>query len=120
MLHFLDLLHKVAVDMHGYSGTDPESALEEFFSGNNYRFTVAITDDVEDTELLFLNQYGTGRTFYFRMEDYATGKAMADNLHYFFTGGLPDDTPSENPFGDDKPLYLFLHVRPAAPVRGQG
>lgn len=114
MLHLFDILHKVACELHGYSGLDPEGAIQELFDGQTYRFTLAITDDVEESELDFLTRYGQGATFYFRLRDYEEGKTLAGSLHHFFTGKEPTPDANSSHFEKGKQLYLFLHVRDAA------
>lgn len=111
MLHIFDILHKIAVELRGYSGIDPEAAVAEFYAAPSYKFSVSVTDNPEETELYYLIHSGHGETFYFRLTSYEEGAEMAVALHYFFTGIWPE-TPVNTKFTAGKPLFLFLHAMP--------
>src|ERR1043165_106546 len=90
MLHLLDILHKVACEMYGYSGNDPQADIEEFIAAHAHDFNLGITDDVEESEIYYRNKYGPGETFYFNLHSYAEGRHVAAEFFQFYTGVVPD------------------------------
>lgn len=116
----LDILHKIACRMYGYSGLDGAGAIEELMTVHQNDFSVAITDDLHRSELWFLARCGHGDTFHFRVERYEQGKSLAADLLHFLRGEQLDRAPFNSTRFDDSPkLYLFIHVR-HTPVRRLG
>lgn len=119
MVSVEDIFHKIAQDFRSYSGLDRSAAIEEFIAGHRFDLHLAITSDVEDTELDFLERYGNGHTFYFRLADYEHGKLLAGQIYWILLGSRPDLTMHSGAnFKPDDKLYLLVHVRnlnPPAP-----
>ena len=111
-----DIFHKIAQDFRAYSGVDQAAAVEEFILGCRFDLHIAITTDMEETELDFLERYGHGHTFYFRLADYEHGKRLAGQMYWILLGTRPDmDTHTGDRFGLDDRLFLFVHVRNIMP-----
>ncbi len=117
-----DIFHRIAQNMRDYSEHDRMAAVEEFILGCVFDLHVAITTDVEETELDFLERYGHGHTFYFRLKDYEHGKLLAGQMYWILLGTRPNmDAHKGDRFGEDDRLYLFVHVLDITPppvVRG--
>jgi hypothetical protein len=108
----MDILHKIACSMYGYSGMDGAGAIEEFMISHQHDFSVAVTDDLEKSELWFLARCGHGETFYFRLDSYEQGKALAADLFHFVCGEMPElQVHTGEEFRPDARLYLFIHIR---------
>lgn len=107
-----DIFHHIAQELRHYSGADPKAAIEEFILGCSFDLHIAITTDVEETELDFLERHGHGYTFYFRLSDYEHGKILASQMYWILLGVRPDMNgyTGEN-FAPEDRLYLFVHVR---------
>lgn len=117
MLTVLDVLSHVAEDIHGYSGLDADAAIDEFLRQFTLEFHLAITNDVEETELEYAQRYGRGHTYYFRLADYAHGKLLAGQMYWIFKGTRPDlDGYTGAQFAPGDKLYLFVHVQ-NVPIR---
>jgi len=111
-----DIFHKIAQDFRAYSGVDQAAAVEEFILGCRFDLHVAITTNMEETELDFLERYGQGHTFYFRLTDYEHGRQLASQMYWVLLGVRPDmDTYTGERFDADDRLYLFVHVRNILP-----
>lgn len=111
LLTLVDILHKVACEMYGYSGADPEADIEEFMAGHAHDFNLGITDDVEESEIYYHRRYGAGETFYFSLHHYRQGRQLAAECHQFFTGQVPDVSRYTGElYPPDRALYLFIHV----------
>lgn len=111
LLTLCDILHKVATEMYGYTGEDPEADIEEFISGHAHDFNMGITDDVEESEIHYRRKYGPGETFYFNLHTYEQGRQLAAECYEFFTGQKPDMSQHTGElFPLDRSLYLFIHV----------
>lgn len=107
-----DVLFHIAQRLGHYSDADPEAAIEEFIYGYVFDLHLAITDNVEETENDFMDRYGAGETFYFRLSDYEHGKLLAGQMYYIFLGHKPDmSTHTGDHFPHGAHLYLFVHVR---------
>lgn len=116
MVEVHTILAHIARDLRQYSGTDNDAAIEEFIQGSTFNFHLAITTDVEETELDFLERYGHGHTFYFRLQDYEHGKLLAGQMYWIFLGKRPDmDQHTGNRFSPGDKLYLFVHVQDLYP-----
>ncbi len=106
-----DILHHIAQDLRCYSDVDPKGAIEAFVTGCMFDMRISITTDLEETELNYLNRYGQGRTFYFRLPNYERGKALAAELFYLIRGIRPDmSSYTGDKFNPQDALYLFLHL----------
>jgi hypothetical protein len=112
-----DIFHHIAQELRCYSDADPIAAVDEFLSGCIFDMHLSITTDVEETELNYLKRYGKGHTFYFRLEDYEQGKALASDLYFVLRGIRPDMSvhTGERFLEELDPLYLFVQVRNVIP-----
>src|SRR5690349_23694515 len=111
-----DIFHKIALDFRAYTGMDQAAAVEEFILGCRFDLHIAITTNMEETELDFLERYGHGHTFYFRLADYEHGKLLAGQMYWILTGIRPDmDAHTGNSFSPDDKLFLFVYVRDIMP-----
>jgi len=100
MVTLIDVLHKICPDT--FRGK----------SDRQYNFNVCITSDVEASEFEFMNKYGTGDTYYFRLESYHHGRKLAAALYQRLTGSiynLPDQLTPKHAFKNN--LYFFVHVK---------
>ena len=73
---------------------------------------VCITNDVEESEFDFLNKYGAGNTYYFRLENYHHGRKLAAALYQRIKGyilDIPDYIFTKSSL--NKTLYFFVHIR---------
>lgn len=112
MVSVEDIFHKIAQDFRSYSGLDRTAAVEEFVTGHRFDLHIAITTDVEETELNFLERYGSGHTFYFRLADYEHGKLLAGQMYWILLGKRPDLSNHHGArFGAEEELFLLVHVR---------
>lgn len=116
MVSVEDIFHKIAQDFRAYSGLDRSAAIDEFMSGHKFDLHLAITSDVEETELDFLERYGSGHTFYFRLADYEHGKLLAGQIYWILLGSRPDlSAHLGERFRPEDKLYLLIHVRNLVP-----
>ncbi len=112
MLTVEDVMLHIAQDLRDYTNTDQTAAIEEFLAGSMFDFSIAITTDVEETEFDFVNRYGPGHSFFFRLADYEHGKLLAGQMYWILQGSRPDLSGYKGHFF--KPadrLYLFVHLR---------
>ncbi len=106
-----DILAHIAEDIRAYSGNDPEAAIEEFFTGISFDLHLAITTDIEATALDFMERYGKGHAFHFRVADYEHGKLLAGQLYWIMLGFRPDMAAhTGDRFMPTDRLYLYVHV----------
>lgn len=111
MLTIEDVFGHIAQEMRDYTAITDDSAIEEFLVGCSFDFHVAITNDVEESEADFMDRYGKGHTFYFRLADYEHGKLLAGQMYWIFMGKIPDMTAhTGDRFTADDKLYLFVHL----------
>jgi len=111
-----DIFHKIAQDFRAYSGMDKAAAVEEFILGCRFDLHISITTNMEETELDFLERYGHGHTFYFRLVDYDHGRQLASQMYWILLGARPDmDNHTGDCFDPGDKLYLFVHVRNILP-----
>jgi len=111
-----DIFHKIAMDFRAYTGVDPHAAVEEFILGCRFDLHVAITTNVEETELQFMERYGHGHTFYFRLANYEHGKQLTAQMYWILLGERPDmNHYTGEQFDPEAQLYLFVHVRNILP-----
>jgi hypothetical protein len=107
-----DIFHKIAQDFRAYTGVDQKAAVEEFILGCRFDLHLAITTDMEETELDFMERYGHGHTFYFRLASYEHGKRLAGQMYWVLMGRRPDmKAYTGEVFEPDDRLYLFVHLR---------
>lgn len=107
-----DVLHHIAQDFHslGLKGVSKDGS--SLMVASRFSLSVAITTDLEDTEQTFLQRFGRGRTFYFRLKSYEQGKNLAAELYKVFNGEMPDMEPHTGSlFNEDDVLFLFVHLR---------
>lgn len=116
MVSIQDVLSHIAEDLRHYSGKDKAAAIEEFLTGITFDLHMAITTNVEETELDFMERYGQGHTFYFRLTDYAHGKQLASEMFWVLRGRQADMSQhTGEKFGPGDKLYLFVHVSNISP-----
>lgn len=116
MVSVQDVLSHIAEDLRHYSGNDKLAAIEEFITGLAFDLHIAITTDVEETELDFMERYGKGHTFYFRLTDYEHGRQLAAQIYWVMKGWHPDMSHhSGDRFGPADKLYLFIHLSNITP-----
>jgi hypothetical protein len=112
-----DIVHRIAQELRIYSGNDPRAAIEELVLGCTFDMHIAITTDMEETELDYMERYGHGHTFYFRLADYDHGKTLASQLYYIVLGIHPNMVAHTGiKFSSEDKLYLFIHIRDVKPV----
>ena len=111
MITVNDVIHHIAQELPHYNGSDNPEELQEFVLGCVVGVHLSITTDVEATELHYLENYGRGRTHYFRLDSYQHGKELASDLYYIFQSKHPDlDGHTGELFAPGDRLYLFVHV----------
>jgi hypothetical protein len=111
-----DIFHKIALDLRAYTGVDRAAVVEEFILGCRFDLHIAITTNMEETELDFLERYGRGHTFYFRLANYKHGKRLAGDMYWVLLGIRPNmDAYTGDRFGPEDKLYLFVHLRNITP-----
>jgi hypothetical protein len=116
MVTVFDIFHHIAQDLRRYSGADPDADVMEFVTGSIFDVHLAITIDFEETELKFLERYGQGHTFYFRIRNYEHGKRLAGEIFFLLQGVHPDmDAYTGEHFEPGQQLYLFIHLRDVIP-----
>ena len=112
MISVEDIFLKIAQDFRSYSGLDRQAAVDEFIAGHRFDLHLAITSDVEETELDFLERYGAGHTFYFRLADYDHGKLLAGQIYWILLASRPDLSLHDGArFRPGDKLFLLIHVR---------
>jgi hypothetical protein len=100
MVTLLDVLHKIGIDTFRADRS------------THYDLNVCITNDVEESESDFMTKYGSGNTYYFRLENYHHGRKLAAALYQRIAGyikELPENIISKNTL--NKTLYFFVHVK---------
>jgi hypothetical protein len=116
-----DVFHHIAQELRCYSGMDPIAAIEEFMTGCTFDLRISVTTDVEVTEMNYLDRYGHGNTFYFRLRDYQHAKKLAGEIFYQLQGSRPDLTEyNGSRFEPEDRLYLFIHVSNVLPSLKKG
>jgi hypothetical protein len=93
------------------TGIDAKPALREFLSSSPFNLHVCITADIEATELRYIQEYGSGETFYFRLRDHEHGQRLAKDFFYSIKDYYPevDICVGEDEI-DNKQLYLFIKI----------
>lgn len=105
------ILAHITEDVRAYSGLDPQAAIEEFITGLTFDLHIAITTDIEETALDFIERYGLGHAFHFRVADYEHGKLLAGQMFWILLGHRPDmKAHTGDRFTKDDRLYLYIHV----------
>ena len=111
MVTITDVLAHITEVSGGYSGADPQSAIEEYWLHYPHTLRLAITTNVEDTELKYMEAHGKNDTVYFRLRDYEHGKQLAEQLFYIITGMKPNmDLYTGETFNGSDLLYLFVYI----------
>ena len=106
-----DIFGHIAQELRDYNAVADGAAIEEFLIGCTFDFHLCITDDVEEAEADFMDKYGKGSTFYFRLADYEHGKLLAGQMHWIFLGHIPDmSAHTGDRFKPDNKLSLFVHL----------
>jgi hypothetical protein len=111
MITLTDVLHHIAQQLTGYSGTDNPGEIQEFVLATVSAIELSITTDLEETELRYLELYGKGSTHYFRLRDEQHGKVLSEALCQFFGSKTPDryEDPGSS-HESEAALYLFVHL----------
>jgi hypothetical protein len=105
-----DVMQHIAQDLQTFQGGNVPSEFQ--IASNVVSVKVALTTDLEETESLFLERLGPGRTFYFKVLSYEHGKTLASDIYKLFKGQVPDVSGHTGElFAGDEPLYLFLHLQ---------
>lgn len=116
MVTVMDVFQHIAQDLRSYSDKDQFAAAEEFLIGTNFDFSVAITTDVEETQLDLVTRYGAGHSFFFRLADYEHGKLLAGQMFWILRGERPDISAyTGKMFKPEDKLYLFVQLRNVNP-----
>lgn len=111
MVDIQTVLYHIAEELRQYTGGDKDAAIEEFVLGCTFSIHLAITTDVEESEWDFMERYGKGHTFYFRLINYQHGKHLASEMYWVFLGKRPSmDNYTGDRFDPSEKLYLFIHV----------
>lgn len=120
MVTVMDVFQHIAQDLRSYSDKDQFAAAEEFLVGTNFDFSIAITTDVEETQLDFLVRYGTGHSFFFRLADHEHGKLLAGQMFWILRGERPDMSAYKGlMFKPADKLYLFVQLRNVDPPQNE-
>ena len=107
-----DVLQHIAQDFNSFNWGTVGLQVSGPDVATKFLVSIAITSDVEETEASFLERYGFGRTFYFRLRSYEQGKQLAADLYKVFLNGQPDmEKYTGSLFGPEDQLYLFIHLR---------
>jgi hypothetical protein len=107
-----DVLHHIAQDFNSFGWEREGKSVDQFIAATKFAISMAITSDVEESEQKFMERFGPGRTFYFRLKDYSQGKQLAADLYKVFNGEQPDmSTYTGEQFEQETKLYLFIHLR---------
>lgn len=110
------MLAKIAQVSGAYLGHDTTDTMTEYRLRFPYRLRIAITTDVEHTELDYLRRFGKGETLYFSLVDYAHGRQLAQEIFYVFNGIQPDMSAYDGSrFNPVEKLYLFVHIALSKP-----
>lgn len=111
-----NILAHIAEDIRSYSGCDPAAAIEEFLVGINLDLHIAITTNIEDTEFDFIERYGLGHAFHFRLADYEHGKLLAGQMFWVMLGSRTDmRLNTGEQFNPEDRLYLYVHLTNISP-----
>jgi hypothetical protein len=111
MITLGDVLFKIAMRTHGFTGMNEHQAVEEFLRAYAFDITTTITSDVEQAEVLFLEKYGFGQTLYFRLSDLTHGRALETQLSQFFVGNKHDRQDEAAELVSGESLYLVVYVK---------
>lgn len=107
-----DIVQHMAQKLCVYAnGIDARPAVRELLSSGPLNLRVCITADLEATELSYIQRYGPGETFYFRLRDYDHGKRLAREFFYAVKDYYPEvDICTDEADPGDKQLYLFIKI----------
>ena len=107
-----DVLQHIAQDFNSRGWKNRSSVSDEAAIISTFAISIAITTDIEEAELNFLERYGLGRTFYFRIKRYEDGKGLAADLYRLFRREEPNmSSYTGERFKPEDQLYLFLHLK---------
>jgi hypothetical protein len=105
-----DVMHHISQDLQTYNG--PNGPSKDKVTSDVVSIKLALTTDLEATEADFLEKFGHGRTFYFKVNGYEHGKQLAADVFKLFKGEEADVTSHTGElFANDDLLYLFIHLR---------
>jgi len=116
-VHVGDIFAHIAQELRVRSDAIPDPySVEQFLTRCSFKLRLSVTDDLESTELDYLERYGSGRTFYFSLVDYDHGKTLAAGIYHTLLGSAPDMSKhTGRQFAPDTRLYLFLHISNIVP-----
>jgi hypothetical protein len=105
-----DIVRRIAQDLSINTGINAPAAA--IAAGGVFDMHIAITTDLEETELDYIKRYGYGHTFSFKLFDYEHGKNLARQLYYKVLGVQPNmDGHTGAKFAAGDKLHLFVHLR---------
>lgn len=106
-----DIVQHITQQLHPGGGINVRSALKQLLESSMFDIHICITLDIEATELRYLQRYGKGHTFYFRLRDYEHGERLAKEFFYAMKAYYPVEAEQdERQFAPDTQLYLFINV----------
>jgi hypothetical protein len=112
-----DIVQHITQQLCVDSRFNPITALREFLASSLFDIHLCMTPDLEATELSYLQQFGQGYTFYFRIRDYEDGKRLAREFYHAIIGYYPDvEYGAESSIDTGRQLYLFINIQYVIPT----
>lgn len=116
MISVEDVLAHIVQEVRANAPDGNMSTAEDILAGLAFNIRISITTDVEETEADYLDRFGKGYTFYFRLANYEHGRILAGQIYWIMLGQRPDlSLHTGEKFGPDEKLYLFVHVTHLTP-----
>lgn len=116
MISVEDVLAHIVQEVRAGSPAGKASSAEDILAGLAFNIRVSITTDIEETEADYLDRFGHGHTFYFRLANYEHGRILAGQIYWIMLGQRPDlSRHTGDKFNGDDKLYLFVHVTHLTP-----
>lgn len=113
------ILAHIAEDIRLYSGKDRASAIEEFLTGITFAMHLAVTTNVEETGLDFMQRYGIGHAYHFAVDSYEHARELAADLYFILKGFKPDMQRYNGlQFPPKDKLYLYVYFKDVDPALG--
>jgi hypothetical protein len=105
-----DIVRRIAQELQVNTAINASAGV--FAPGGVFDMHIAITTDMEETELDYMKRFGRGHTFSFKLFDYEHGKNLARQIYYKVLGVQPNmDGHTGARFSPGDKLYLFVHIR---------
>jgi hypothetical protein len=115
-VHVGDIFMRIAQELRVNNDAPPSYSVDEFLNSVSFKLRLSVTDDLESTELDYLERYGEGRNFHFRLLNYEHGKILAGGIYRTLLGTAPDmRRHTGGQFAADAKLYLFIHISNVEP-----